>query len=93
MDCKQIRFSRHAVERSFERGILPDHVVQAIAIGEVIETYPEDEPYPSVLVLGYIKGQPIHVVVAIDVATGICIVVTVYHPDPSIWAEDFKRRR
>jgi hypothetical protein len=30
--------------------------------GEVIDRYPEDKPYPSVLLLGFAKHPPVHVV-------------------------------
>jgi hypothetical protein len=36
MDCSTLRYSRHAFERMFQRGIHPDAVTQIIAEGEVI---------------------------------------------------------
>lgn len=93
MNCKTIHFSRHAFERIFQRGINPDAVAQIIANGEVIVDYPEDQPFPSVLLLGYHKNQPIHAVVAREATTGTCHLVTIYWPDPAIWDESFKQRR
>ncbi len=93
MDCKTLHFSRHAFERMFQREINPDAVAQIIAEGEVIASYPDDQPFPSVLLLGFYGNQPVHAVVACEPATGSCHLVTIYLPDPVIWDELFKRRR
>jgi hypothetical protein len=61
--------------------------------GERVEEYPEDEPYPSYLMLGWPAGQPLHVVAAHDAEEGETIVITTYWPDPSRWESDFKTRR
>ncbi|MHB1605111.1 MAG: DUF4258 domain-containing protein [Leptospirales bacterium] len=61
--------------------------------GEVIASYPDDTPYPSVLMLGYVQDRPLHVVAGRNPANEECIVVTVYVPDPLLWSEDFKTRR
>jgi hypothetical protein len=77
----------------FERGLGRDEVIAVIEGGETITDYPEDRPYPSVLMLGFASGRPIHVVVARDVETGVCIVVTAYEPPPEHWEPGFKKRR
>ena len=64
-----------------------------VAGGETIAEYPDDSPYPSRLMLGHVDGKPIHVVVAADTATAICIVITVYEPQPDWWENDFRTRR
>lgn len=66
---------------------------QVLAGGETIREYPDDVPYPSRLVLGWIGGRPIHVVAASNVANDETVVITVYEPDPAIWEVDFKRKR
>ncbi|MDO8264339.1 MAG: DUF4258 domain-containing protein [Gallionella sp.] len=93
MDCESLQFSRHAFERMFQRGINPDVVAQIIAEGEVIAGYPDDQPFPSVLLLGFYGSKPVHVVVAREPETGNCHLVTIYLPDPAVWNETFKRRR
>ena len=93
MDCKTLHFSRHAFERMFQRGVNPDAVEQIIAKGEVIADYPDDQPYPSVLLLGFYGSQPVHAVVAREPTTESCHLVTVYLPDPALWDESFKKRR
>lgn len=77
----------------FERGITRAHVLQVLSEGEVIADYPEDEPYPSRLLLGFAEGRPLHVVAASDSAGETLIVVTVYRPDVGLWEPEFRRRR
>lgn len=67
--------------------------MEVIDHGEVIAEYPDDQPYPSFLLLDYVSGTPIHVVVARDPAKGRCFVVTAYNPDPVLWSDDFRTRR
>ncbi|RMH96273.1 MAG: DUF4258 domain-containing protein [Calditrichaeota bacterium] len=93
MDCKTVTFTRHAIERMFERAIAPKDVVELIVQGTIIADYPDDKPYPGVLLLGFVGNRPVHMVVARNQSTGECYVVTVYIPDPQIWGTDFKTRR
>jgi hypothetical protein len=93
MNCHHLRFSRHALERMFERAISPGDVARIVAAGEAIAEYPDDRPNPSRLLLGYLENRPIHVVVAYDSPEGECVVITVYQPDPALWDQNFKSRR
>lgn len=77
----------------FERRISRDAVLATIAAGEIVASYPDDRPYPSVLILGFPDGHPVHALVALDAASGQCTVVTAYLPDPALWHGDFKTRR
>ncbi|MBW7997410.1 MAG: DUF4258 domain-containing protein [Candidatus Glassbacteria bacterium] len=88
-----ILFSGHALRRMFQRGVTKDRVIKAIKHGEVIAEYPEDTPYPSKLILGFVNKSPLHVVFAEDKETNTGIVVTAYVPDASLWGEDYKSRR
>jgi hypothetical protein len=77
----------------FQRRISAKDVRQVLKTGEVIESYPDDIPYPSCLVLGWRGERPLHVVVA-DNADGCeTIVITVYEPDAQAWEPDFRRRK
>jgi YgiT-type zinc finger domain-containing protein len=58
----------------FERGLSKDLVKSAIACGEIIVEYPDDRPYPSVLVLGFPNGIPVHAVIAEGPGTDRCTV-------------------
>jgi hypothetical protein len=79
--------------RSEERGpIREEEVFEAVVVGEIIESYENDQPYPSVLLFGRtLEGRPIHVVCAYASEEDQAIVITVYEPDPNRWA-DFRRR-
>jgi len=59
---------------------------------EVIEQYPDDEPYPSRWVLGRPAGQPVHVVAADDPESGVTFVITVYGRRNQ-WHPAFRTRR
>ena len=60
---------------------------------EVIENYPDDNPYPSRLLLGWCQERPLHVVVAENAQDDEWIIITAYEPDPAQWDADFKRRK
>lgn len=45
-------FSRHALDQSIVRQITVRELKQAIAVGEIIEDYPDDKYGPSCLILG-----------------------------------------
>jgi hypothetical protein len=62
------------------------------AVSSPIEDYPDDQPYPSRLVLGWRGTRPVHVVVAQNLSDNELIVVTVYEPDSELWDHDFSRR-
>lgn len=93
MHCTGVTFSGHAVRKMFERRISRDAVLAVIASSQTIADYPDDQPYPSALLLGHPGGQPVHVVVARNPVDGACTVITAYRPDPTLWADDFRTRR
>jgi hypothetical protein len=93
MDCDAISFSGHAIQRMFERAISPVDVRTALVTGEVIAEYPDDAPYPSVLISAFVAGRPLHVVAARDDSTKHCYVITVYVPDAAQWGSDFRTRK
>jgi hypothetical protein len=73
--------------------ITDQEVYEAICTGEVIELYPEDTPYPSVLIFGITDAKrPLHMVCAYNSGDDQVVVVTVYQPDPNRW-EDYRRRK
>ena len=84
-------FRMHAIQRMAERSISLENIRQVLETGERVEDYPDDFPYPSSLVLGWVEDRPIHIVVAR--APEKRIVITVYQPDPARWMPDFKTRR
>ena len=71
-----------------------DEVIEALETGEIIEEYPDDQPYPSCLILGRTQAaRSLHIVSARVLAEQRLIVITTYQPDPARWEADFKRRK
>jgi hypothetical protein len=77
----------------FERHITDDDVAKVLAEGQEIAVYPDDQPYPSRLLLGWRCNRPLHVVAAYNAGNDEEIVVTVYEPDPTLWDDEFQRRK
>lgn len=80
--------------REEEFGPVTDQeLYEAMRGSEVLAEYPDDKPYPSVLVFGKTEaGRPIHAVCAYVAEEQVIVVVTVYQPDPRLW-EDYRRRK
>ena len=93
MAGERLLFRVHAIQRMFQRGLSERDVRQVLQSGEVIQEYPDDQPYPSRLVLGWSGWRPIHVVAADNQDDHEVVVITVYEPDPSHWEPDFRTRR
>lgn len=93
MEPGELVFSVHAIRRMAERDISVSDVRIVLESGDVIESYPDDQPFPSKLVLGRARGRPLHVVAAEDAGGGRTYVVTVYEPDEAQWDSMFRWRR
>ena len=76
----------------FRRNVTLNDVKLILEGGEIIKEYPDDNPYPSFLLLGFVDIRPLHLLVAKNFDTGACIMVTVYEPDRNIWSIDFKTK-
>ncbi len=81
-----IAFKKHSAIRMREIKIGVDEVKEVLMNGEIIESYRDDRPLPSYLVL-------VHAVVTIDVDDQILWVITVYSPSKEEWKDGFKRRK
>ena len=90
---KRIVFRVHALRRMFQREINGQDVRHILTTGETIETYPQDTPYPSRLILGWCGDRPVHVVAADNITDHEIVVITVYEPNSEQWMPDFKRRK
>jgi len=92
----KVFYTAHAKEemRSEEFGVITENeVFKAIQVGKLIEEYPDDHPYPSILIFGRTaKNRPIHIVCAYSESEHLAIIVTAYEPDPYRWI-DFERRK
>ena len=86
-----VKFTQHFKIRIKERGIRFSEIKQALISGEIIEEIPDDQPNPSVLVLGYVNNVPLHVAIGID--DDLLWLITTYIPSPDIWEDDYKTRK
>ncbi|WP_295919628.1 DUF4258 domain-containing protein [Anaerovibrio lipolyticus] len=84
----KVEWTNHVAQRLLQRGITRQEVKQAILMGEIIENYPDDYPYPSCLILG---GNHIHVVCGIG--EGRLWIITAYRPSLEKWESDLKTRK
>ena len=91
-EAGKIIFRTHAIQRMFQRRVDEKDVRSVLETGEIIEVYPEDTPYPSRLILGWLESRPLHVVAADNIADNETIVITVYEPQQDKWSPNFKRR-
>lgn len=91
--CVSVSYTGHALRRMFERELSSEEVVYTLQAGETIAEYPEDNPYPSQLKLGWVDGKAIHVVASRNPENGQCFIITAYYPSSAIWTDDFKSRR
>lgn len=84
--------TQHAEMRRRQRGISVPDIKHALMVGEIIEDYPNDYPFPSCLVLGRsTSAKPLHIVCGIG--GGILYVITAYHPSQDKWESDWKMRK
>ena len=91
--CENFQYSSHAVKRMLEKQITTFEVQQTAELGEVIQQYEDDKPFPSELILNFIASRPIHVVFAQNKSIKECIIITCYVPSEMIWNNDFKTKR
>lgn len=84
---------QHALMRMMERRIRRQDVRNAIQGGEVIKQYPNDKPFPSLLIAGRSQGRMLHSVAAYDNGSAMCYIVTTYEPNTEHFESDLKTRR
>jgi hypothetical protein len=80
VESYQVVYQRHAVERMAQRGASEEDVMLILLIGETIQVYADDTPFPSELIIGWRERRPIHLVVATDTILRSKMVITVYEP-------------
>jgi len=82
----RVRITDHADEEAVDDGLTFEEIYFSVMHGEVIEDYPNDNPYPSCLIFGRsFSGEPIHSVWAYNPENLWVVLVTVYRPDPERW--------
>ncbi len=87
------QWRKHTLVRLTQRGVPQETILEVVKNGEVIEDYPEDEPFPSCLILGWVQGKPYHVVIALDFEGPMAYIITAYEPSPNKFGPNFKTRR
>ena len=93
-DCRFTDHARREMETEPFGVIRVQEILRALETGEIIEEYPQDEPYPSCLVLGRTtEGRPLHIVCAPVRSERRLVIITTYQPDPTRWDTEFRRRR
>lgn len=87
-----IFMTEHARERFRKRGINIKDIKAALHNGEIIETYPNDFPFPSCLILGKdSKNKAIHICISDEGSSSR--IITAYYPSLEKWADNFKVRK
>jgi hypothetical protein len=89
---KELHFSGHATIQMFKREISVENVQAVLRTGKVIKNYPDDKPYPSILILGFVESRPLHLVASTDEFEN-CYIITAYEPDPEIWTTGFTTKK
>ncbi len=88
------RMTEHATMQRIERNITVENIKQVLLDGEIIERNPKSKPYPSCLVLGWLKsGDPLHVKCSMGTKEPRLRIVTVYEPSDEEWESDYKTRK
>jgi hypothetical protein len=86
--------TKHARGVMAERDITTEQIEKSVEFGEIIEREPYDQPYPSVLVLGWLEsGDPLHIKFSRSPHAPNLRMVTVYEPDEEEWESDYKTRK
>ncbi len=87
-----IIIKQHAYHRMKERNLNIHVIEEVINSDEIIEQYPDDNPFPSVLILGRTNNEnPIHIVCA-PTDIGL-VIITAYHPSSDNWEFNWKTRK
>lgn len=89
----RIRITDHADEEAQADRLSFDEIFVSVYRGEIIESYPDDWPYPSCLIYGdTFLGEPVHSVWAYNTENRWAILIIVYRPDPERWINWRTRR-
>lgn len=89
----RVRWRSHAQQRMLERGILRSDVRDIIEHGQIIEEYLDASPYPSFLIFGLARQEPLHTLVAYSESDKRLYVITAYQPDGEHYELDHVTRK
>ena len=78
----------------FQLDIEETDIVNVLEKGNIIESYKDDFPFPSVLINGITEDENnLHIVVGIDSRSKHLYLITVYKPDIERWTNNFSERK
>ena len=87
----QAEITGHARKRMNSRNITIEEITQVILEGEILESYPDDKPFPSGLIMGKIRNnEPLYVVCSLG--EDKVHVITTHWLDPLKWLDPKTRR-
>jgi|SRR5579885_570527 len=90
--AQAIRVIQHAQQEMDADDVTLDEVLAAIAVGQIIENYPEHRRGPCCLLYGRSpERRPLHIVCT--TAYPLLIIITVYIPEPPKWLSPTERRQ
>ena len=91
-ELEDVRITQHAQQEMAEENISLDEVLEAIAMGKILENYPEHRRGACCLLNGVTKKhRPLHIVCT--TARPVIIIITVYVPKPPKWTTPTQRRQ
>jgi len=90
----RFRMTEHATMQRLERNISIEDIRRVLLNGDIIEHNPKSRPYPSCLILGWLKsGDPLHVKCSMGTMEPRLRIVTVYEPSDEEWQPNYKTRK
>lgn len=91
IEAGRYEITLHALKRLDQRQITISELKESILSGVVVETYPEDKPLPSCLVMGKIRGGfPLYAVCGLG--QDKVYIITAHWMDPAKWLDPATRR-
>ena len=88
---QNFRITLHAHQEMVEEGFTLDHVLEAIASAQILESYPEHRRGACCLLHGLTQaGRHVHVVCT--TTAPVLIMITVYEPQPPKWITPTQRK-
>lgn len=88
---KIIIFSKHSLQRMFDRRISIANVTNIVTEGTLIHTGADKNGKETHRNLGFVNGTPVHVVYSVDRNTQIKTLITVIIPEAKEWNADFTK--
>ena len=87
----KVLIRKHADERAGSRKISFSSVLEVVLEGEVIEDYPDAQPFHACLLMKRVGDEPLYAVCSFD--GEYCYIITVHWIDPKKWHDPWTRRK